>query len=140
MSKNCISNVLFWKVALVILVQAVPRIVDLSHRLNNAPLTWPGSPPPPVSIHSDSPRILWEFMVCINVLSISNMYVWVVALTMYQIQCENNDTQEKCFYLLLIASTTNFTQNYKYILVYVFAHEWKWRILIKNISNVSLTF
>lgn len=47
MSKNCISNVLFWKVALVILVQAVPRIVDLSHRLNNAPLTWPGSPPPP---------------------------------------------------------------------------------------------
>ncbi|XP_052682805.1 isatin hydrolase-like [Crassostrea angulata] len=45
MSKNCISNVLFWKVALVSLVQAVPRIVDLSHILNNASLTWPGNPP-----------------------------------------------------------------------------------------------
>lgn len=46
MSKNCISNVLFWKVALVILVQAVhvPIIVNLSHRLNNASLTWPGNP------------------------------------------------------------------------------------------------
>lgn len=45
MSKNCISNVFFWKVALVSLVQAVPRIVDLSHILNNASLTWPGNPP-----------------------------------------------------------------------------------------------
>lgn len=45
MSKNCISNVLFCMVALVSLVQAVPRIVDLSHRLNNASLTWPGNPP-----------------------------------------------------------------------------------------------
>lgn len=45
MSISCMSYVLFWKVALVSLVQAVPRIVDLSHKLNNASITWSGNPP-----------------------------------------------------------------------------------------------
>lgn len=43
-SQNWNGCVLFL-ITTAIIVQAVPRIVDLSHKQNNDSITWPGNPP-----------------------------------------------------------------------------------------------